>query len=377
MEENDLFKGLESFLTASPENINQNMINNEKPEEVSGEDTNKDKPVGFSLEELETEVEAEEVAEEVTETEETEEVKPEEVIENTDNADVYKSLSEFLKSEGVLTDGEFDSPETMVNTFKQVIDRNIEDWKEGLPEEIHKLIDNYQAGVPFDKLLEVSSKQIEYSNIDEATLEEDLDLQRKLAEDYLRATTKFSEARIKKEIQSKEDSNELEEFSKEGLGTLKEELEKTIAAEKARVKEQEAIAKEERAKQLNFLNKQITEINEIVPGVKISDTEKKELLKMITTAVEIRGDQAFTQAMVTREKDPIGFETKLNYYIKMGLFDEKPNFETIMKKTTTKTVEKLERKLEETMKKRFNIHSSNNIQNIESDVLKAASTIFK
>jgi hypothetical protein len=377
MEENDLFKGLESFLT-SADAIDEGLIATPQTPVENADPvvtTNEDEPEfkGLSLDEL-SEVENEEVETDEPEVPVIDE--PEEVVADTDNVEIYKSLSDFLKNEGIVED-EFDSPDAMRETFKKVIDSNIDDWKSSLPEEIHRLIENYQAGVPFNKLLDIASKEIELANIDEDTLVEDLDLQRKIAEDYLKATTKFSDARIKKEINAKEDHNELEDFSKEALESLKEEYKQEVEAAKKAAKEMEAMQKQERVEQLNFLNKQISEVKEIIPGVKISDAEKKEIFRMITTAAELRGNDGYTQAMLVREKDPIGFETKLNYYIKLGLFDEKPNFETVIKKTTTKTVEKFEKNIEEQMKKRVNIHGSNQSADLQSDTLKAISTIFK
>lgn len=375
MEDNDLFKGLESFLTSS-DAIDEGLIVS-TPEPVEVETPKKDEPAAFeglTLDELSETDEPEVIVGDEIDTPEVIEDEPEVI--NTDNVEIYKSLSDFLKNEGIVED-EFDSPEAMRETFKKVIDSNIDDWKSSLPEEIHRLIENYQAGVPFNKLLDIASKEIELDNIEEETLVEDLDLQRKIAEEYLKATTKFSDARIRKEINSKEDHNELEDFSKEGLESLKELNKQEVEANKRAAKEMEALQKQERVEQLNFLNKQISEVKEIIPGVKISEAEKKEIFRMITTAAELRGNDGYTQAMLVREKDPIGFETKLNYYIKLGLFDEKPNFETVIKKTTTKTVEKFEKNIEEQMKKRVNIHGSNQSADLQSDTLKALSTIFK
>lgn len=375
MEDNDLFKGLESFLTSS-DAIDEGLIVS-TPEPVEVETPKKDEPAAFeglTLDELTETDEPEVIVGDEIDTPEVIEDEPEVI--NTDNVEIYKSLSDFLKNEGIVED-EFDSPEAMRETFKKVIDSNIDDWKSSLPEEIHRLIENYQAGVPFNKLLDIASKEIELDNIEEDTLVEDLDLQRKIAEEYLKATTKFSDARIRKEINSKEDHNELEDFSKEGLESLKELNKQEVEANKRAAKEMETLQKQERVEQLNFLNKQISEVKEIIPGVKISEAEKKEIFRMITTAAELRGNDGYTQAMLVREKDPIGFETKLNYYIKLGLFDEKPNFETVIKKTTTKTVEKFEKNIEEQMKKRVNIHGSNQSADLQSDTLKALSTIFK
>jgi hypothetical protein len=67
----------------------------------------------------------------------------------------------------------------------------------------------------------------------------------------------------------------------------------------------------------------------------------------------LRGDSAYTKAMLVREKDPIGFEMKLNYYIKLGLFDETPKVDFLTKKVETKQANKLEKQIEELAQKQM------------------------
>jgi hypothetical protein len=82
--------------------------------------------------------------------------------------------------------------------------------------------------------------------------------------------------------------------------------------------------------------------------------------------------------MLLREKNPLDFELKLNYYAKMGLFDESPKFDVIMKKSETKVLNKLERQLEEDLKNRINKSNSSSRSSEENtNIFDALKTVYK
>ena len=361
---NELFSGLTSFLKDS------NLMNQEVFEEVTSkeaadiikaEQEKKDeKPViEFTLEELEK-------------GEETPKVTTEESEDN-----VYAIISQMLKEDGIL-DREFGSPKEMLDAFGDVIKNGIESYKEELPESIKQLIEGYEEGVPFEDILKIKSEQIQLDSISDETLEDNVDLQKKLNREYFKATTKFSDAKIEKEIQRLADLDELFDSSLEAKEALKE-LNKEKEAQKIEeAKQNRLIAEENYRKQINQLNERVNKTTEIIPGIKISEKEQKELFKAITTPVETRGSELLNQVMLVREKDPIGFEMKLNYYIKLGLFNETPDISKLTQTLQTKTVSKLEKQLEETAKKNLNKASGSSRQSSEdSDILKAAGGIFK
>ena len=361
---NELFSGLTSFLKDSngmKQEVFEEVTSKEAADIIKAEQEKKDeKPViEFTLEELEK-------------GEETPKVTTEESEDN-----VYAIISQMLKEDGIL-DREFGSPKEMLDAFGDVIKNGIESYKEELPESIKQLIEGYEEGVPFEDILKIKSEQIQLDSISDETLEDNVELQKKLNREYFKATTKFSDAKIEKEIQRLADLDELFDSSLEAKEALKE-LNKEKEAQKIEeAKQNRLIAEENYRKQINQLNERVNKTTEIIPGIKISEKEQKELFKAITTPVETRGSELLNQVMLVREKDPIGFEMKLNYYIKLGLFNETPDISKLTQTLQTKTVSKLEKQLEETAKKNLNKASGSSRQSSEdSDILKAAGGIFK
>ena len=77
---------------------------------------------------------------------------------------------------------------------------------------------------------------------------------------------------------------------------------------------------------------------EVVPGVKITNKEKEKIFESMTKVVE--QDQfgnPMNEVMVTRAKNPIGFEKLLHYYYQLGLFniDEDGNIAPDLSKLKT------------------------------------------
>jgi len=378
---NELFSGLTSFLKDSNlmnQEVFEEVISKEAATKVVAEEPKteeKTETIGFTLEELE---EAEKVeTTKIIEKEETAEEPEKTPTEGSEEDNVYSVISQMLREDGIL-DSEFKSSEEMLSAFGEAIKNGIESYKDELPEPVKKLIEGYEEGVPFEDILKIKSEQIRLDSLTDENLEENVELQKALNREYFKATTKFSDAKIEKEIQRLADLDELFDSSVEAKEALKE-LNKEKEAEKIEEARQNRILQEENyRKEINQLNERVSKTTEIIPGIKISEKEQKELFKAITTPVETRGSELLNQVMLVREKDPIGFEMKLNYYIKLGLFNETPDISKLTKVAETKTVSKLEKQLEDTARKNIAKSSGSSRQTSDdSDILKAASGIFK
>lgn len=351
-DKNDIFKGLEDFLVKglNEENLYTDPTLDKPVNDPEPEQEPEPNPGAVSQDELEEELRKQAGEDDPEPTPAPE--KGEEVVE-TGKETLYKTLSQELIDSGII-EKEFTSPEEMMNSFKEIIDSNINDWVESLPEELQDLVSNYREGVPFDELLKIKSDEIRLDSISEESLEDSVDTQKSLYRQYLKATTKFSDARIDKEITKAEDLGELLDNAKEGLGELKELKKAELAEAKAREAENRVRVEKERTQMLQQIDKVVKETKEIIPGVKLTEKEQKELYKMITSPQEVRGNQAYTAAMIAREKDPIAFEMKLNYFIKQGFFDEGAKFDKIVKKVETKNLANLEKEIEAMSKRNFN-----------------------
>ncbi len=374
-ENNDLFEGLGSFL------VNQDGVSVDTLEKDTNKQTDEDKdePVNdgsVSLEDLEKELAGDKV--------DIEDADDSSNLDNDDSnpdkpqtgSNVYKTLSELLKEEGIVEDT-FEDKEALFTYFKTVADNNVQEWKDSLPSEIADLINNYEEGVPFDELLQIKSNQIRLDSITEESLEDNIDLQKNLVKNFYQGKG-FTEAKIEKMVSKALELDELEDEAKEALTELKEIEGKKLESTKLAQKQRELENQKAYTESINRLNTTINEVKEIIPGVKIDDKTKKELFNMITKPAETREGQAISQVMLLREKNPLDFELKLNYYAKLGLFDENPKFDVIMKKSETKVLGKLERQLEEDLKTRINkSNASSKSTEDNTDIMDALKTVFK
>jgi hypothetical protein len=371
---NAIFAGLDSVINTEFINQDEFEASLKTQTEVKAiptekKDTEENKPteVGFSLEELEKDFVAATDDDEAAKLEDKEiadekaakllakdkkaENSDEGREENNLTPTIFQTVSEFFKDEG-LTDIDFTDKDSMIETFKTIISSEVEGYKEGLPQVIQDLVNNYEDGVPLMDLISIKSEQIMYNSIDASKLEDDRELCKKIVENHYKETTRFSDERIRKEISKLEDLDELESTAKEGLEELKaikveeeEELKKEAAANKVKQAEQNKVL-------LKKVDDTIKATKEIIPGKKITEKEQKELYQSLTTAVEYRGNQAVTLAMKAREVDPIAFDMKLNYFIKQGLFEGK--FDSVTKKVETAVTKNLEKQLEEAVKAKIN-----------------------
>lgn len=378
-EKNELFEGLGSFL------LNQDAVSVESLEGNNTPPANEEEPAAetpksdaVTLDELEADLanQAEETEETTVESTNDETEESEETSKEPKGSTIYKTLSELLKEEGIV-DEVFEDKESLFNYFKSAAENEIKEWKNSLPQEITSIIENYEEGVPFDELLNITSNQIRLDSIDQETLTENLELQKNLVRNYY-YNKGFSESKIEKMISKSLELDELEEEAVEALSELKELENERLEELKERTRQEQEEQRLAYEQTINDLNTTIKETKEIIPGIKLDDKVKKELFNMITKPATQKDGVNYSQVMLLREKDPVGFEVKLNYYAKLGLFDENPKFDLITKKSETKALNKLEKQLEEDLKSRINKSSANSRGTDEnSDVLDALKTVFK
>lgn len=380
-EKNELFEGLGSFLLNQDSVSVDSLEGANTPPAAEEETTTTETPNAnaVTLDELEADLagQAEETSTEETTVESTDDTEDsEKVTTESKDSTIYKTLSEFLKEEGIV-DEVFEDKDSLFNYFKSVAENEIKEWRSNLPQEITTIIENYEEGVPFDELLNITSNQIRLDSIDEEVLSDNLELQKNLVRNYY-LNKGFNESKIEKMISKSLELDELEEEATEALSELKELEAERLEELKERTKQEQEEQRLAYEQTINNLNNTIKETKEIIPGIKLDDKAKKDLFNMITKPATQKDGVNYSQVMLLREKDPIGFEVKLNYYAKLGLFDENPKFDLITKKSETKALNKLEKQLEEDLKSRINKSNANSRNSDEnSDVLDALKTVFK
>jgi hypothetical protein len=380
-EKNELFEGLGSFLLNQDSVSVDSLEGANTPPVAEEETTTTETPNAnaVTLDELEADLagQAEETSTEETTVESTNDTEDsEKVTTESKDSTIYKTLSEFLKEEGIV-DEVFEDKDSLFNYFKSVAENEIKEWRSNLPEEITTIIENYEQGVPFDELLNITSNQIRLDSIDDEVLSDNLELQKNLVRNYY-LNKGFNESKIEKMISKSLELDELEEEATEALSELKELEAERLEELKERTKQEQEEQRLAYEQTINNLNNTIKETKEIIPGIKLDDKAKKDLFNMITKPATQKDGVNYSQVMLLREKDPIGFEVKLNYYAKLGLFDENPKFDLITKKSETKALNKLEKQLEEDLKSRINKSNANSRNSDDnSDVLDALKTVFK
>ena len=256
--------------------------------------------------------------EEQEEEEENTEDKPSSESKEKSGSSPLTPYARLLKEEGILPNMNLEAFDGTADGLKQaMVDEIIgavDYYKENLPDRIKTLIENYEEGVPLEKLLEIDKNEIEFGSLSEDSVKEDISLQKKVVETYLKKTTKFSDAKIKTMIERYEDGGELEDEAMSATGELKElsskEREETIKESQ----KQQKLSQERAERELSELNKKIQGTEEIIPGMKLNTKVKNDLIKSLTTPVgKDQNGNPVNRIVAARMENPLEFEIKLHY----------------------------------------------------------------
>ncbi len=304
-------------------------------------------------------------------------------LENNDSNDnednqsksVYGTLATLIKEDtGLFTNFEkpIEKSEDLIEGIRFEVLEGIEDYKKSLPEDFQQMLEKYNLGLDWDTVKELKSNEIKLNSITKEIIEENENVAKDIFIAHLRATTNWSEAKIEKEYTKALDLDEVIEKATEGLEELKKinaEDEKKLQAQLIEDKKRE----EENLKNtLKELKNSIYDNTEIVPGVKLSEKDKAELYSQITKPVGFTKEgYAVSKVQQVRDKDPIKFEKTLNYLLMKGVFDEKPNFDFIVKSVKTNTVKNLEKLAQEESERRASGKPPKQSSNLSDSILNA------
>ena len=92
----------------------------------------------------------------------------------------------------------------------------------------------------------------------------------------------------------------------------------------------------------------VKSIKEILPGIEVTEDERKDLIKSLTVPVLFTNKEGkkipMSAAMAKRASNPLAFELRLAYLIKNGFFDDKVKdgaFNIFSKKVETSATKRL------------------------------------
>lgn len=259
------------------------------------------------------------------------------------------TLAKALVEEGVITElpegfgGEVDDLFSLINSE---IENKTRNWVKGLPKPIIDLIENYQEGVPLDRIIQTKSKQIEYGGITDEVLAENTELQKYLIKQDLQ-NRGHSEAKILKRLKVFEDSEVLEDEATDALEALKQLENYNQGQLKKKAKEDKEFQENMNQKTLEDIKNAVEKSTEIIPGINMSKKAKERLYDSLTTIVSNSEEgQPMNAVMAKRAKDPLKFELTLHYLTNLGVFDG--DFSKITNNETTSAVNNLKKQLENT-----------------------------
>jgi len=263
--------------------------------------------------------------------------------EEEDEVNALRVFAELQRDKGLIDykDDEFEgNEEWILSKVNETVEGKVQDYKESMPEEIKYLLDNYEAGVPLNNLLNMQSQEQVYESITLEALEKSEAMQKNIVKDLL-LKSGWSQERVDKKVQRYEDTGVLYEEAEEALASLvevqKNEKEQYVVQQKQE-QEQRIQAHE---KWLGDLKNHIGDKEEILPGFKLSPKDKDNLYKGITKLDR----QGKNEIMRLREKDP-EFDLKIAYLATVLKWD----FSAFERQSTTKSTRKLAAAIKSTKK---------------------------
>tara|TARA_R100000951_G_scaffold66458_2_gene56206 strand:+ start:7349 stop:8503 length:1155 start_codon:yes stop_codon:yes gene_type:complete len=280
-----------------------------------------------------------------TEEENKEEPVSEEEAESDTEEEVsaLRVFAEMQRDKGIIDfkDDEFEADEEwLLSKVSETVETKVQDYKDSMPEEIKYLLDNYEAGVPLNNLLNMQSKEQVYESITVENLEKNESLQKSVVRDLL-LKSGWSEERVNKKVQRYEDTGVLFEEAEEALSSLVEaqKQEKEMYVQQQKQEQEQRIQAHE--KWLVDLKDHIGTKEEILPGFKLSVKDKDNLYKGITKLDR----QGKNEIMRLREQDP-EFDLKIAYLATVLKWD----FSAFERQSTTKSTRKLAAAIKSTKK---------------------------
>jgi hypothetical protein len=225
--------------------------------------------------------------------------------------------AKYLKEEGILPNFDVEKFDGTIDGLREgmftEINQGVDAYKNSLPDVVKHLINNYEAGVPLEKLLQIDSERAKYTSYSEDDLSDE-ETQKELVRDYLTKTTKYSKERIDRDIQRLVDLQDLESEAKAVLPELVAIQNEIEQQELAYVQQQKVEAEQSRLQELETLQKTLEATDEIIPGNKMSNLIRQKIFKNLTTPVGYTEQgQPLNKLGAYRQKEPVKTEIILNY----------------------------------------------------------------
>lgn len=272
-------------------------------------------------------------------------------------AAIIKALNEKTGAFDDFNEEEFeDSPEAFLDYIDSYAYKNAEalatDYiHRNLSPLQQKFVDLVENGMSEDQAADIVKGYKLADNVTESTLSEDPEKAKKLYAEYLRYTTAFSEEKIQKEVNKREDLGTLVDDALEVLPEFQQVLSE---AEQEYIQEQrqrEMQNKQFQARQAKELENYLLSTEEI-GGIKLTPKMKEKWMKEYGV-VKTEEGKTLNPILATRDMDPNKFDALLRLYHTMGLFkydrrknDFVPDFSAIKSLGKNEAISELHRAVE-------------------------------
>jgi hypothetical protein len=215
-----------------------------------------------------------------------------------------------------------------------------------------EVLNAIRAGVPVEKIEKfhntemqlaqyTEDKFVDDENDDEEALTYKAEVRRNLIFNDYRVKGFTEEVAKRKTDASFKSGDDIEDakLAIEGL--------KATAAQRKQVEFQAAQANKQKYEDAReSLKQNVLKTEEIVPGLKVSEEMRRQLAEAMTVPTgRTKEGQLRTVVSDKRAENPSAFDTKLNYYIALGLFNDKPDLSIFTKAKVSSAVSEMEKNL--------------------------------
>lgn len=263
-------------------------------------------------------------------------------------------LASALHQDGIITDvTEEELKDVDGDKLAEFLKRTIKSNEYAdLGEKGKEFLDAVRAGLPLETAVRIHNTEMQLENFTEDAFVEYDDDDDEVAEskrssreqliynDLLARGFSADVAKRKTAMSFKEGVDE--EDAKVALESLKTVVKQNKAVEIERVKaEQTAIQKQRQA-----LVAKVIATEEIIPGLKVTEAMRSKIAKALTEPTGRDANGRLRNAVNDkRSVNPEMFDTRLNYLMELGLFDEKPDLSIFGKQKMSSAVKLLEKEL--------------------------------
>ncbi len=272
----------------------------------------------------------------------------EEESDNTDSfssedVDIWKNFAEAgiidLEEDDDTSDKDL---QWFADKAKEKINNNVtsavDDYKESLPDEIKYLLENHEKGVNVFDLLKADKKVIEYDSLTSEQISENESLQKKLLSEFY-----YLQGESPEDIDDMIEDIEVAGLLEKQANRAAKKLSQVQMQERNRIieeqKQQETERKNHYDSAITSLKNSIYEKEEIIPGIKLSEKQKKEVYQGITKFDR----EGKNEVMKFREKNP-EFDLVVAYLATVMSKEDKINWDMLTTVAETKATKNLKAK---------------------------------